>query len=87
MAPWSCGSHQLRREKFRVAELDMNLDGLLVSAMGEVPLEGSQSLQLRVLGNAGGLRPLFGSVESLPGILMASSTYRARLLNLNSLVP
>ena len=54
-------------EKFRVAELDMNLDGLLVSAMGEVPLEGSQSLQLRVLGNAGGLRPLFGSVESLSG--------------------
>ena len=54
-------------EKFRVAELDMNLDGILVSAMGEVPLEGSQSLQLRVLGNAGGLRPLFGSVESLSG--------------------
>ena len=54
-------------EKFRVAELDLNLDGLLVSAMGEVPVEGSQSLQLRVLGNAGGLSPLFGSIDGLTG--------------------
>ena len=56
-------------EKFRVAELDMNLDGLLVSAMGEVPIQGSRSLQLRVLGNAGGLSPLFGSIEKLEGDL------------------
>ena len=54
-------------EKFRVAELDMNLDGLLVSAMGEIPVQGSQSLQLRVLGNAGGLSPLFGSIDGLTG--------------------
>ena len=54
-------------EKLGIAELDLNLDGLLVSAMGEVPVNGSQSLQLRVLGNAGGLSPLFGSIDGLTG--------------------
>ena len=56
-------------EKFRVAELDLNLDGLNVSAMGEIPIEGSQSLQLRLLGSAGAVAPLFGPLDNLTGLL------------------